>query len=70
MPECRPVRLLRKRGLVALLKTMTPSREDFPEIHDPVPAPQGLKKSLRSKPTMAYRVGTIREDDKHGGDPA
>jgi antitoxin VapB len=28
----------RKRGLVALLKTMKPLKEDFPEIRDPVPA--------------------------------
>ena len=28
----------RKRGLVALLKTMKPLEEDFPEIDDPVPA--------------------------------
>lgn len=30
---------VRKRGLVALLKTMTPLAEDFPEIDDPAPAP-------------------------------
>lgn len=29
---------VRKRGLVALLKTMKPVDEDFPEIDDPVPA--------------------------------
>ena len=29
---------VRKRGLVALLKTMKPLEEDFPEIDDPVPA--------------------------------
>jgi len=28
-----------KRGLVALLKTMTPLDEEFPRIDDPVPAP-------------------------------
>jgi hypothetical protein len=67
MPERRPVRLLRKRGLVALLKTMKPSREAFPEIHDPVPAPQQLKKSLRSKRATGNWVGTITEDDKYGG---
>ena len=27
---------VRKRGLVALLKTMKPLKEDFPEIDDPV----------------------------------
>jgi antitoxin VapB len=30
----------RKRGLVALLKTMKPLDEDFPDINDPVPAPE------------------------------
>ena len=29
---------VRKRGLVALLKTMQPVEEEFPEIDDPVPA--------------------------------
>ena len=33
---------VRRRGLVALLKTMKPSEEDFPEIDDPVPAPEKL----------------------------
>ncbi len=31
---------VRKHGLVALLKTMRPLDEDFPEIDDPVPAPE------------------------------
>jgi antitoxin VapB len=31
---------VRKRGLVALLKTMKPIEESFPEIDDPVPAPE------------------------------
>jgi antitoxin VapB len=31
---------LRKRGLVALLKTMKPLGEDFPGIEDPVPTPE------------------------------
>jgi antitoxin VapB len=31
---------VRKRGLVALLKTMKPLQEDFPEIDDPVPTPE------------------------------
>jgi antitoxin VapB len=31
---------IRKRGLVALLKTMKPLAEHFPEIDDPVPAPE------------------------------
>lgn len=31
---------VRKRGLVALLKTMQPLEEAFPQIDDPVPAPE------------------------------
>ena len=31
---------VRKRGLVALLATMQPLDEAFPEIDDPVPAPE------------------------------
>ena len=32
----------RKRGLVALLKSMKPLEEAFPEIDDPVPAPENV----------------------------
>jgi antitoxin VapB len=31
---------VRKRGLIALLKTMKPLDEGFPEIDDPVAAPE------------------------------
>jgi antitoxin VapB len=31
---------LRRRGLVALLKSMKPIEESFPEIDDPAPAPE------------------------------
>jgi antitoxin VapB len=31
---------VRKRGLVALLKSMKPLDEDLPEIEDPVPTPE------------------------------
>ena len=31
---------VRKRGLLALLKTMKPIKERFPEIDDPVPRPE------------------------------
>ncbi len=31
---------VRKRGLVALLKSMEPIQDAFPEIDDPVPAPE------------------------------
>jgi antitoxin VapB len=33
---------LRKRGLVALLRTMKPLKEAFPEIDDPVPVPASV----------------------------
>jgi antitoxin VapB len=33
---------VRKRGLVALLKAMKPLEEGFPEIDDPVLAPENL----------------------------
>jgi antitoxin VapB len=33
---------VRKRGLVALLRTMKPLAEAFPEIDDPAPKPQRL----------------------------
>jgi antitoxin VapB len=33
---------VRKRGLVALLKTMKPVEEEFPEIEDPVPAQESV----------------------------
>ena len=32
----------RKRGLVALLKTMKPLNEAFPEIDDPMPGPENV----------------------------
>ena len=31
---------LRRRGLIALLQTMTPLDEAFPEFDDPVPTPE------------------------------
>ena len=33
---------VRKRGLLALLKTMKPLDEGFPEIDDPAPAPENI----------------------------
>ena len=36
------IETVRKRGLVALLKTMKPLEEDFPEIDDPAPAPEDV----------------------------
>jgi antitoxin VapB len=44
----------RKRGLVALLKTMKPLDEDFPEIDDPVPTPERvLRPATCSTPTSS-----------------
>jgi antitoxin VapB len=31
---------VRQRGLIALLKSMTPLDEEFPKVDDPVPAPE------------------------------
>ena len=33
---------VRKRGLIALLQSMKPLDEDFPQIEDPVPMPERL----------------------------
>ena len=33
---------VRKRGLIALLKTMKPLDEEFPPIEDPVPKPERM----------------------------
>ena len=33
---------VRKRGLIALLKTMKPLEEDFPEIDVPAPPPESV----------------------------
>ena len=33
---------VRKRGLVALLRSMKPPEETFPETDDPVPAPESV----------------------------
>jgi antitoxin VapB len=33
---------VRKRGLIALLKTMKPLQENFPAIDDPAPAPESV----------------------------
>jgi antitoxin VapB len=34
------IKPVRKRGLIALLRTMKPLDEHFPEIDDPVPTPE------------------------------
>jgi antitoxin VapB len=40
--DCLVIEPVRKRGLVALLKTLKPLEEDFPEIDDPAPAPEDV----------------------------
>jgi antitoxin (DNA-binding transcriptional repressor) of toxin-antitoxin stability system len=50
---------------VARLTPQTADRADDPEWRAAFVA---LKKSLRLKPATGYRVGTITEDDKYGGD--
>ena len=39
----RVIEPVRKRELVAWLKTMKPQEQDFSEIGDPVPAPEGVR---------------------------
>jgi antitoxin VapB len=40
--DCLVIEPVRKRGLIALLKTMKPLKEDFPEIEDSVAAPENI----------------------------
>ena len=40
--DCLIIEPVRKRGLLALLKTMKPVNEAFPEIDDPVPPPEDV----------------------------
>ena len=40
--DCLVIEPVRKRGLVALLKTMKPLERDFPEIDDPVPVSENV----------------------------
>ncbi|HEY4922611.1 MAG TPA: AbrB/MazE/SpoVT family DNA-binding domain-containing protein [Xanthobacteraceae bacterium] len=40
--DCLVIEPARKRGLIALLKSMRPLEETLPPIDDPVPAPERL----------------------------
>jgi antitoxin VapB len=40
--DCLVIEPVRKRGLVALLKTMKPLERGFPEIDDPGPVPENV----------------------------
>ena len=60
--------VITKNGMpVAKITPQTADRAKDPEWRSAFAA---LKKSLRSKPATGYRVGTIAEDDKYGGDAA
>lgn len=52
---------------VAKIVPQTADRADDPEWRAAFAA---LKKSLKSKRATGYRVGTITEEDKYGGDAA
>ena len=43
---------VRKRGLVALLKSMQPLDENFPEIEDRVPEHESVLSGLRRRVTL------------------
>jgi prevent-host-death family protein len=64
-----------ERGETSVItKNGTPVAKITPQRADRVDDPEwrsafaALKKSLRSKRATGYRVGTITEDDKYGGD--
>jgi prevent-host-death family protein len=60
--------VITKNGMpVAKITPQTADRTKDPEWRSAFAA---LKKSLQSKPAKGYRVGTITEDDKYGGDAA
>ena len=60
--------VITKNGVpVAKIAPQPADRSKDPEWRSAFAA---LKKSLRSKPATGYRVGTITEDDKYGGDAA
>lgn len=61
---------------IVVTKNGTPVAKITPQVADRARDPAWrsafatLKTSLRSKPVTGYRVGTITEDDKYGGDAA
>jgi prevent-host-death family protein len=60
--------VITKNGIpVAKITPQAADRTKDPEWRSAFAA---LKKSLRSKRATGYRVGTITEDDKYGGDAA
>lgn len=61
---------------IIITKNGTPVARIAPQSADRSSDPEwraafaSLKKRLKSKPSTGYRVGTITEDDKYGGDAA
>lgn len=59
---------------IVITKNGTPVAKIAPQTADRARDPEwrstfaALKKSLQSKRAIGYRVGTIAEDDKYGGD--
>ena len=58
---------------IVITKNGTPVARIAPQAADRAKIPMAgafaaLKKSLRAKRARGYRVGTITEDDKYGGD--
>src|SRR5436853_6496227 len=45
---------VRKRGLVALLKSMQPLDESFPEIEDPAPEQESVTRYLCRQPAASH----------------
>jgi virulence-associated protein VagC len=53
---------VRKHGLIALLKSMTPAGEEFPQVDDPVPAglrgPSWQERAL-ARPRASARISVV-----------
>jgi len=56
---------VRKRGLLALLKSMKPLDEDFPAIEDPVPAPEASCDALFAR--HQHHIRSRQESPSQGG---
>ena len=61
---------------IVITKNGTPVAKITPQTADRTSDPEwrsafaALKKSLRTKCATGYRIGTIAEEDKYGGDAA
>lgn len=59
----------RKRGLVALLKSMKPLEEQLPEIDDPMPARKFAPRPITTRPSKRSGITTASRS-RHGTTPA